>query len=225
MNRTASTAAFAALSAALAAAFFLLGGLPAASAQSGGAAVARLAAACGAPRACLAEAFLFNGTAVHPLILRSLAGLPSDGRATVTAIDLEAAATANQFCCADSFEVSLDAAGHVGATLDLAGAFSAAQLPREDCPEGCWFAYRFHGRTAGGVQIVQTWERSGGTQTFSSLLFLTQRRSGMFDGEGWRQRLQLVSLGKLNLGDAAEAPIAIRGDSVFVGTREIPIVH
>ncbi|MGD1876536.1 MAG: hypothetical protein ACFB13_03440 [Kiloniellaceae bacterium] len=207
---------------------FLFGfpaGLPTALAQDDAAVLQKLAKSCTSPRACLVEAFVFDGAAIHPLAVRALAGLPSDGRAVITAVDLEAAQDANQFCCSDSFEISLDEAGHIGATIDLVDTFSAAQVPKEDCPEGCWFAYRFQGSTDGGVAVVQTWERSGGTATFSSLLFLKYRRAAMFDGTGWHQQVQLTSLGKLNLGEAAEAPIVVKGGSVFVGEREIPVAN
>ncbi|WP_193369847.1 hypothetical protein [Pelagibius marinus] len=205
--------------------FLCLGGPQSAAAQDAESIVRQLEESCGKPRACLREAFVYEGKAIHPLIVKALAGLPADGRAVVTAVDLLAAQGANQFCCGDSFEVSLDEAGRIGASIDLVETFSAAQQPKEDCPEGCWFSYRFIGSTRNDVQVVVTWEKSGGGSTFSALLFLKPRKALIFDGERWSTRLQLTAIGKMNLVAEAETPVTIDGGTVHVGDREIPVAN
>ena len=225
MSKARQTAPLLGLLGGILAIFLCLGGPQTAAAQDGDAVVRQLEAACGKPRTCLRDAFVYDSKAIHPLILRALAGLPADGRAVVTAVDLVAAQSANQFCCSDSFEVSLDDKGRIGASIDLVKDFSAAQLPKADCPEGCWFSYRFIGSTDNDVQVVVTWERSGGTSIFSTLLFLKPRRSLIFDGERWSTRLQLTAIGKMALVASAEVPVTVEGDSVHLGGREIPVAN
>lgn len=209
--------------------FLCLGGPQGAAAQENsadnGSIVRQLEESCGKPRACLRDAFVYEGKAIHPLIVKALAGLPSDGRAVITAVDLAAAQGANQFCCGDSFEVSLDDEGRIGASIDLVETFSAAQQPKADCPEGCWFSYRFIGSTGNDVQVVVTWEKSGGSATFSTLLFLKPRKALIFDGERWSTRLQLTAIGKMNLAAEAETPVTIDGGTVRVGEMEIPVAN
>jgi hypothetical protein len=207
------------------AAFLCLGAPLGAAAQDTAAIVSQLEETCGKPRACLRDAFIYEGKAIHPLIVKALAGLPSDGRAVVTAVDLVAAQGANQFCCRDSFEVSLDDEGRIGASIDLVEIFSGAQQTKADCPEGCWFSYRFIGSTRNDVQVVATWEKSGGSGAFSTLLFLKSRKALIFDGERWSTRLQLTAIGKMNLVAEAETPVAIDGSMVRVGEREIPVAN
>ncbi|MEO3428968.1 hypothetical protein AAFN88_08945 [Pelagibius sp. CAU 1746] len=207
------------------AAFLCLGAPLGATAQDTEAVVTQLLESCGKPRTCLRDAFVYEGRAIHPLIVKALAGLPADARAVVTAVDLAAAQDANQFCCGDSFEVSLDEEGRIGASIDLVGAASAAQRPKEDCPEGCWFSYRFIGSTASDAQVVVTWEKSGGSGIFSTLLFLKPRKMLIFDGERWSTRLQLTAIGKMNLGAEAGTPVTLEGDRVRVGAREIAIAN
>lgn len=179
---------------------------------------------------CFSDYFLFSGRPVHPLIIRELVGYLSDSEDVVVAIDLEGSQNANQFCCTDSYEVETGENGKLMVTIDLVNDFSAEQITEDDCGNACIFRYQFEGSTSNGVQVVRTWERTGGSGVFSTLLLLRmverQRLSYELNEDTapqTRTAIDIEKLGLLGLGDREQHDIAIDGNNLLIDARTITL--
>lgn len=179
---------------------------------------------------CLKKYFLFDGKPIHPLIIKDLLTWVSDVRDQVVAINLEGSQGSNRYCCEHSFRVK-EVNKKMEVVIDLANDFSSQQ--EKDCSKywECKFYYRFEGTTDSGVSLVRTWNRSGGSAIFSSLLFLKVKERNavykMIDGKfTWnKKQVILEKFFQLGLGDREAHTVEVDGDFLILNGERIGIGH
>ena len=182
----------------------------------------RAGAEVGSALECARERFYFGGFPVHPLIVRELMSLPSDGGDEVVAVNLSDAQGSNRYCCLGEFDI-LEEGGILRVDLDFQRHYGAEEKSAAECVNGCWFSYSRIGTDDDGAQILVVRQRTGGTGIFSSLLVLRVREYGLGlsadpDGGSYRvgggesgSRILLEKIGEVPLGSGARFAVRLSG--------------
>jgi hypothetical protein len=143
---------------------------------------------------------------VHPLIVRELLGWISDPLPTVVAVDLSSANRSNRFF--GDFQISGDARKWV----------------EWKSSEGEAFRYSHVATSPSGVQILECYNRSGGTGIFGSVgLFAFDCDRSLYtniEGTTTRERVILKTLGSFSLGDRYFGEITYEDGLLMIGPDE-----
>jgi hypothetical protein len=152
-----------------------------------------------------AQAFVFNGKPVHPACVQALNIELADLLPIYAAVDIEGLCKSNQF---------------VDRPISIHDGYLRAVT---DDHTGAYFEYRCIGVVRGNEFALDTYEYTGGTGIFRTLMFVRLVNDQVWENGKTRTRTQLLSCGYYNLGDHDNRRIEVRGGFVLVdGTAVYP---
>lgn len=145
------------------------------------------------------QTFTYRGSPIHPGLIHEFEGRLSDGGPITLAVDVAASYGSDEY--------------HDGDVIAEAGS-SFAYRPSERE----YYSYRWLGRLANGVHVVQTAYSGGGSGRFVSLLFLQMGTNLGFRPDGTpTERLVLSVFRWYPIGDRVDGPVRLDGNDVIIG--------
>lgn len=146
--------------------------------------------------------FTYKGEPIHPFLLQEFTNPMSDNRPPmVTTMDVAAAFGSNKY-----FEDVKRRDDWVFAERkELIGA-----------PTYESFTYRWLGKTASGVHVLETGSSGGGSGVFMDLMFVRFSEGEIMWGDKTSKQLLMTIMGTYQLGDRYQGGIEVLADKVLV---------
>jgi len=154
------------------------------------------------------KAFTFAGEAINPRAVSSLLTWESDNLPGPIAIDLAGSHHANRYY--GKFERKDDGSVYI----DL----SKPDSTRAEAETGGYFSYKHLGVLPGGIHVLETAQSGGGSGVFEDLLLIKFATDFEYQDDGTkRDRVMMVRIGEISLGDRSSSTVEIRGDTIRIG--------
>jgi hypothetical protein len=156
------------------------------------------------------EQFTYAGAPINPLAVKELLGWLSDGDPGPVAIALAGTHKTDRYF--GEYEKSKD--GRV--TIDLR---TTEINPPADANMG-YFEYLHVGRLPNGLHVLDTWDNGGGSGVFEALLLVRFEVNYYYGDDGARHdRVTMIEMGQIPLGDRRQGKIEVQGDAVRILTK------
>jgi len=148
----------------------------------------------------LEPGFCFEGEPVHPGVIDEFSGWLSDGP-MISGIYLDGAYNSDRY-----FHYKVERWGNW-----VYGVFDAG-----NAQEG-FLRYLHHGRTPGGIHVIEAHQNGGGSGVFQDLIFLRFEHEVVLENGRVRARPLLRRVGGFILGDRDSGTVRLSGSTVFIG--------
>jgi len=149
--------------------------------------------------------FTYNGKPMHPLLVKQFSNWISDNRPPIrTTVDVAAAFDTNEY---QQDEVQRNGDWWV--------------VNQGEAGEA--FGYRWIGKMANGIHVVETCENGGGSGIFMDLRFIKFSNREILWGDKKTKQLLMTVVGTYTLGDRYDGEIGVYPDKVIIPASKSPI--
>lgn len=158
------------------------------------------------------ERFIYAGEPINPRAVSDLLTWLSDSLPGPVAIDLAGTHRSNRYFG----DYTRKEDGSVFIDLSKPGP------GRSEAESGGYFSYKRLGTLPGGIHVLATTQNGGGSGVFEDLLLVTFVADFEYQDDGSRrERLMMLRVGEIGLGDRSTSDVEIRGDTlrITVDTR------
>jgi|GEM_PF-891372 len=156
------------------------------------------------------ENFEYDGKPIHPGCVREFeVALADSPPPIVSAVDVKACVTSNEFY----MPFTNDDQGYIGYEYDLG-----------DGEKGN-FSYKFLGKSDGGIYVLKTRSRGGGTMVAESLFLIKDSFENYWDLDDGNKKTQdrrliIACIGQITLGDRDGGKVSLKGDHLILGPSQ-----